>query len=295
MTITRRATAVLALSAIAGLGLTACDNGPKPVDDKSGSARTDKGGQTDKGGKGGAKQASAKLTAEDFSERMAKAQEQAGSVHLEMKIETMGMTMPMSADMVLPEDNDPNDVKMRMTMDMSAVAGMGGTGSEEVPDSMEMIMIGTKEIYMKMGSLTQEKYAKMSQDQLQTMNLDQSMNGSDPAAQAELMKKYLKEFKENGTETIDGVETTRYDVTVDTEMLTEQAESQGEDSASAAAGVFGDELVYKMWIGEDDLPRKMAFDMGTSGSTEMTFSKWGEDLEISAPPADQITEGLPGF
>jgi hypothetical protein len=40
----------------------------------------------------------------------------------------------------------------------------------------------------------------------------------------------------------------------------------------------------------------MAFEMGSAGSTEMTFTKWGDDVDISAPPADQITDSLPsGF
>jgi uncharacterized protein YnzC (UPF0291/DUF896 family) len=181
-----------------------------------------------------------------------------------------------------------------MSMDMSSIAGSSSSG---LSGNMEILMLGTKDIYMKMGSMTQNKWAKLSSSQLSQMNLDQSMSGSDPAAQAALMKKYLKEFKENGSETIDGVETTRYDVTVDTKMLTEQAEKQGTSNAGSAADMIGDTLTYNIWIGDkDDLPRKMAFEMGSAGSTEMTFTKWGDDVDISAPPADQITDSLPsGF
>ncbi|MGO3088970.1 MAG: hypothetical protein ACTII7_04735 [Galactobacter sp.] len=286
MRIARRTAAVLAVSAIAGLGLTACDSGPKPVKDPSGSAQSGS-----KGGKVQTKPVSTKMTAENFSERMNKAQEKASSVHVEMKIETMGMSMPMSADMVLPSDNDPDKIKMRMTMDMSAIAGMAGGSAGEVPGEIEMLMLGSKDIYMSMGSATGGKYVKISDDQLQGMNLNDATNGSDPAAQAELMKKYLKDFKESGTETIDGVETTRYDITVDTAMLQEQ----GGADADQAMDMLGDELTYKLWVGNDDLLRKMAFDMGSAGSTEMTFSKWGEDLEITAPSPDQITEDMPGF
>jgi uncharacterized protein YnzC (UPF0291/DUF896 family) len=284
MNFTRRTTSVVAIAAVAGLGLAACDNGPKPVKDQPGSSSQAKGKST----------TPVKLTSADFSKRMADAQAKAGSVHMEMKVTAAGMSIPIDADVVLPEGNDPDKVKMKMSMDMSSIAGSSSSG---LSGNMEILMLGTKDIYMKMGSMTQNKWAKLSSSQLSQMNLDQSMSGSDPAAQAALMKKYLKEFKENGSETIDGVETTRYDVTVDTKMLTEQAEKQGTSNAGSAADMIGDTLTYNIWIGDkDDLPRKMAFEMGSAGSTEMTFTKWGDDVDISAPPADQITDSLPsGF
>ena len=69
-----------------------------------------------------------------------------------MEMSQMGMDMEASADVIISEK--PEDVAMSMTMSMP------GTDSE-----MKMIMIGT-DAYMNMGEMTQNKFAKLSLDEL---------------------------------------------------------------------------------------------------------------------------------
>lgn len=44
-----------------------------------------------------------------------------------------------------------------------------------------------------------------------------------------------------------------------------------------------------LYVGEDDLIERVVVDTG-SGKVEMTYSDWGKDVDIEAPPASQVTE-----
>ena len=57
--------------------------------------------------------------------------------------------------------------------------------------------------------------------------------------------------------------------------------------ATAAGATLPPMLTYHYWIDADGLVRRVAYDaLGTS--TQMTFSGWGEPVDIQAPKADQI-------
>ena len=73
------------------------------------------------------------------------------------------------------------------------------------------------------------------------------------------------------------------------------------DFPAAMADMLPEELVTEMWVDADNLPRKFAQTIEvpavgggqpTTSSTEGTYSDFGTDVEIEAPPADQVTEDM---
>lgn len=84
-----------------------------------------------------------------------------------------------------------------------------------------------------------------------------------------------------GSATIDGVETTEYFVTVDDIAAFTDADD---------ADVPLSELSYSMWIDGDNLPRRMTTDAGGSASIDVTYSNYGADVDVQAPPADEVID-----
>ncbi len=48
-------------------------------------------------------------------------------------------------------------------------------------------------------------------------------------------------------------------------------------------------LTYDMWLDDKDLLRRMQFDL-SGVKMDMLMSRWGEPVEVQAPPADAIVE-----
>ena len=80
-----------------------------------------------------------------------------------------------------------------------------------------------------------------------------------------------------GTAEIDGVATTEYHVN-DIAGFT--------DSVDETIT----ELSYSMWVGDDDLIRRVVTDDGWV-TTEMNYLDYGVDVDIETPPADEVVEG----
>ncbi|GAB2755656.1 DUF7537 family lipoprotein [Streptomyces bullii] len=130
---------------------------------------------------------------------------------------------------------------------------------------------------------------------------DQSM--SDPARSAAFAKAITdKDVTEKGTDTIDGVKTTRYRVTVDVAKLPHGA---------ALRQQVGPTLPMEVWLDEQGRIRRQQWDMtlktpmpsserpsaDSSAApqqltvrTVMGFSDFGTELEAEAPPAGQVTD-----
>lgn len=139
-------------------------------------------------------------------------------------------------------------------------------------------------------------------------------SGNDPMSQAlggisEQMRqnadprKTLEQFENSGTITaqeeteLNGEQTTHYTITVDVDkMAAEQQDptlKKALEDAQKQAGLK--DFPVELWVNEDDLPVRMLVNMPipdeTSGtSVQVDYTKWGEPVEITAPPADQIAE-----
>jgi LppX_LprAFG lipoprotein len=142
--------------------------------------------------------------------------------------------------------------------------------------------------------------------------------GDDPMAQAlgglsEEMRKNadprqaLEQFKNSGTITsqeenveLNGEQTTHYEITVDVDKAAQEQNDPAIKKALESVGLK--EFPVELWVNDEGLPVRITIDMPMSdpstgkaieASVQVDYSKWGEPVEIAAPPADQVTE-FPG-
>jgi hypothetical protein len=175
-------------------------------------------------------------------------------------------------------------------------AGMEMKASSTGAQAMELILLG-KAMYMKSAQLgTGDKWVKID---LSDPNSLFGMIGK--ATDPEVMFKAMespKKLELVGSEDVDGVATNHYRITMDPTQYLEAM-----NFPAAMADMLPEELVTEMWVDADDLPRKFAQTIevpsasggaGTSSTTEGTYTDYGTDVEIEAPPADQVTENFPG-
>ncbi len=184
---------------------------------------------------------------------------------------------------------------------MEGQARFGDDGVEMKASStggqaMELILID-KSMYLKSPDLgTGDKWLKVD---LSDPNSLFGMIGK--ATDPEVMFKAMeapKKLELIGTEEVDGVETNHYRITMDpTKYLAAM------EFPAAMADMMPKELVTEMWVDADNLPRKFSqtIDLpatggaaGTTSTTEGTYSDFGTDVEIEAPPADEVTEDMMG-
>src|SRR5688572_12878539 len=108
-----------------------------------------------------------------------------------------------------------------------------------------------------------------------------------------------KEFELLGTEEVDGVETNHYNVVMDTASYAEALDLPAEMSE-----FMPKEIGMEMWVDGDNQPRKFFQELeirGISGgtptksTTEGTYSDFGTDVDVDAPPAAEVADNIPGL
>lgn len=109
-----------------------------------------------------------------------------------------------------------------------------------------------------------------------------------------------KTFELLGTEEVDGVETNHYNVVMDTKTYAEAL-----DLPAEMVSFMPKEIGVEMWVDADNQPRKFyqeteTPDMTGSGKTtttitEGTYSDFGLDVDIEAPPAAEVADNVPGL
>ena len=174
--------------------------------------------------------------------------------------------------------------------------GMEMRASSTGAQAMEMILLD-KAMYMKSAGLgTGDKWLKIDLSDPSSL-FGMIGKATDPEVMFKAMES-PKKLELLGSEDVDGTPTNHYRITMDPTKYLEAMEFP-----AAMADMMPRQLVTEMWVDADNLPRKFAqtLDMpapgggGTNASTtEGTYSDFGADVEIEAPPADQVTEKFPG-
>lgn len=175
-------------------------------------------------------------------------------------------------------------------------AGMEMKASSTGAQAMELILLG-KAMYMKSPDLgTGDKWIKIDLDDPNSL-FGMIGKATDPEVMFKAMES-PKKLELLGTEDVDGVPTNHYRITMDPSQYLKAMEFP-----AAMADMLPKELVTEMWVDGDSLPRKFTQTLEmpaagggapTSSTTEGTYSDFGTDVEIEAPPADQVTEDFPG-
>lgn len=248
----KRALAVTTITATAAFGLTACSE--STADTKSTEHTAESSAP-----------AGSPLTAENFAERVGAAQLKAGSVHTETTMNASGTTSTLSSDSVITDDLA--DLQMSMT---------GGQMDFRIVDGM---------IYINLGEITGNGFVAEDLFGESASQYSAFIEQGDPQKQMETLAAAITDFAVGDETTeLDGVEATEYTLTLNTKKMLE---------SSALADLEGVDLPetveYVMYIGPDDLPRKLVSELAGS-KTESTYSKWGEKVSVEAPAEDQIVE-----
>lgn len=174
---------------------------------------------------------------------------------------------------------------------------MEASGSGQGAEELEMVMLD-KVLYltgvgMDVGGKKWVKIDMSDPDSLFGM-LGRS---TDP----ELMFKAMeepKEFELLGTEEVDGVETNHYRVVMDTAAYAEAMEMP-----AAITSSMPEDIAVEMWVDADDQPRQFRQELelpamgggpATTSTTEGTFSDYGTEVTIEAPPASEVADKMPG-
>jgi len=216
---------------------------------------------------------SAELTKENFAERISSAQLEAGSAHVSMTMPDGGGSTTEGSIQI---SDDPSKISGSITMQMP-------TGAAEV-----RIVNGT--MYMNMGDLSQNKFIDLSQTAFSDQ-ISASVSQLNPEEQLNTFTDAIESFTaEPFTEQIDGVDVTKVTLSLNTEKLLASNAALGAQAESMTEGL-GETLDYIMYIGADDLPRRITTPslMGETG-LDMDYSAWGEPVSVEAPTADQLID-----
>lgn len=279
----RLGTAALVLTL--GVGLGACND---DAGSDSSSATNDEGTDTsseepadeasDDESEAPAEASLAELSADDFYPSVMAAMREAETFNFETVSGSAGQSQTMSGQARFSDDG----------MEMKA----SSTGAQ----AMEVILVG-KAMYMKSAGLgTGDKWVKIDLSDPSSL-FGMIGKATDPEVMFQAMES-PKKLELVGTEDVDGVSTNHYRITMDPTRYLEAMEFP-----AAMADMLPKELVTEMWVDGDDLPRKFAQTIeipgsgggaATSSTTEGTYFDYGTDVEIEAPPADEVTENFPG-
>ncbi|WP_104106762.1 DUF6612 family protein [Nocardioides sp. 616] len=210
----------------------------------------------------------------EFMDTLSDSLENATTAHVTMTSEGQ-MATSMEGD--VDYASEPPSSTLTMTNEMA--------GDEEI----KVVMVDGV-MYVQMGELSGGKYFKMDLKGEDNGILGQDMSEQlDPTAALRTMEKSITSVTYVGEEDVDGEELDRYTVIIDSAALLEETLS-GEDDVPEDTGL-PEEIEYDIWFDDEGRFTRTTMDMGdTAGTMTMTLSDWGKDVEIEAPPADQVTE-----
>ncbi len=249
-----RGLAALTLGTVAVLGLTACSGdqtAPAPDDGATSAAPTPAVAEGEVTG----------MTGESFAQRPVAALVAAETMTMDMQMSTQGQSIEMAGP-----------VRMTKTsMDMAVTSSMMGM-------SFDMILVGGQ-VFMGMDGQFQE----VSPEELGADSVEDLMAQTDARTQIESLQGAVKTVEPVGEETVEGIATTHYLVTVDPSKL------DGADPAVVAA--MGDSFGYDYWLDDQDRTVRMSYSVeGTDVS--IGYTDFGKDVEIAAPDPSQLVTGL---
>lgn len=261
MTISRKLSSIAAVVLLAGLTLSACGD------------KDDNKGDSDKKATSSSSASEKDLTADSFFTTLIDEQLKAGSAHMVMTMGIGGQSIKADADVEFGKTF--GDTSMSMDMDM------GSAG----PAAMKVIL-DDGVFYMNLGQVTKGKYAKIDladEDNAFGKQFSQLVDQMDPTKLLEQFQKAVTSFEKKGdSKQMDGVEAQPYEIVVDTTKI---------DAFSdlPAGATVPKTITYVMYMGSDNLLRRMTFDLAGS-KTRLDYSKWGEPVDVEAPPSSEVTD-----
>lgn len=215
-----------------------------------------------------------------------------------------------SFDMVLTGVADNDKPLLSMDMDLGAVPGFPGGG-----DATMSIILAGKVFYMRFPAAMAEEmgfelggksWAKLD---LATLGpegkafeaLLAQARQADPASYVALLTGATDDITEVGTEKVRGTETRHFKMTVDPEAVAANASPELKEAGQGFLEKFsGAPMPVEVWIGDDNLPRRITYTIDTSTlegtpealegagtvSASIELFDYGTDVDVDIPPAE---------
>lgn len=172
------------------------------------------------------------------------------------------------------------------------------SGTAQGTQELEMVVLD-KVLYMSgMGmDLGDKKWFKVDMSDPNSL-FGMLGKSTDPQLMFKAMEE-PKSFELLGTEEVDGVETNHYEIVMDTSAYAEAMEIPAQMATS-----LPEDIAVEMWVDADDLPRqfRQELELPAAGgaepsttTTEGTYSDYGTDVTIEAPPASEVSDQMPGM
>ena len=174
----------------------------------------------------------------------------------------------------------------------TTMSGLDGLGAQAAQRPTEMVMIGGT-IYMKLN-LPQgggsKPWLKMSLGDTGAEALAQAKQYG-PAQMAQMLTA-SPDVHKVGEEVVEGVRTTHYAGTVDSNAgLGALSDKDRQELEKGLEKLGAGKMTIDIWVDEQGLPRKQIVKADMSlGTVDVTshFSDYGRPVQVSAPPADQV-------
>lgn len=272
---------LVAVAGAVALGLAGCG------DDAGGGTTSPSGGSSEEKG----------ASALDAVQLAASTSEKAESANftMDMDMTVGGQSLPVSAKGKV--DGVKNVVEMTMSME---VPGQGAMNLKQVMADDTIYMSG-------IPGMGKSQWVKMSLDEMGAMGGGatggaSSLGSGDPTDQLKMLSQVSEDVKEDGKETINGVETTKYTGTIDLQKAAAASGTSAEDLKKLQAQYkeMGlQKIPFSLFVDDENLPARMQ--MSFDGKVEnqpmkmnmkMDFTKWGEPVKITVPKKAQSFEEM---
>jgi hypothetical protein len=269
--IARRSLAAAVVAPLTVLSLTACGSDQGKAADpaaSSSASASPSAAPTSQAPEAGSSVEPAELTA-----LFATAFEKTTTAHATVESEMMGGALSGSGDL----DYTGSSPAASMVMKVDALGG----------DDIETRLVDGI-MYMKMGSFTQGKFAKIDLSDPKNP-LGELGDTIDPQAALDKIGAAITEATYVGEEDVDGQAVQHYTASVNTAKVLDGL-GQG---TTGGASQMPKTMEYDVWFDSEGRLTKMVVDMAKLGSTTTTMSDFGTDVTIEAPPASEITTDSP--
>lgn len=223
---------------------------------------------------------SAGLSKSEFAATLQQATKSARSVHMIGTFQGAGQSLTLTADQELSGSASIADLTAKMSIEMS------GMGSVELRLVDGVAYMNVSKLAMS-GMLPQSNKPWIKVDLTDPSgpfgsSFGQFSKSMDAASIGRLFTS-ASQLKELGPANIDGVQTTKYRVTIDTSKA---ASGLGVPTTELGGRVPAT-LAFDVWLDTEGRPTQISANLSGASMT-FTFSKWGEPVNVQAPPASQV-------
>ncbi|MCP5025501.1 MAG: LppX_LprAFG lipoprotein [Actinomycetia bacterium] len=215
-----------------------------------------------------------------------------------------GPDLPVPVEILLSGEFDFPNTAVALQMDMSGM--IDAMADSDDPDAalagsffgepIEIIQIGGTS-WIKMGLLAMflgedVEWIELTEDEFTAA--DQFLPGATGAFDPQEFVGFLNGaggVEDLGSEQVRGVDTTHYRGTITQEMLAQfDPDSDMSDVSST------EEMPFEVWVDGDGLIRRLVMEISDTGDGSSMTLDWemydfGEAIDITPPPADQVTSG----